>query len=417
MRILLILLLSLAAHSQPLLLRTGKLFDSRRGELVAGQDILVQGESIAQVGVNLPVPAGARVVDLRGYTVLPGLIDMHTHLLHLSKPGSSFGDDVSEILQEGLPLRALRGAARARTFLLAGITTVRDLGNCGLFGDVALSTAIQEGSVEGPRMWVSGPGLSAEGGQFRGLQPAHRALASEEYRIVRGVEDARVAVRENVAGGANLIKIYSDSLPNTTYLSSAEMRAIVDEAHSMQLKVAAHATSDASALRAVEAGVDSIEHGYALSDRTLQVMKERGTFVVPTNVDQGNLERMHKIHPFEGASPAGIARFQAAQLSRVLASHVKVAAGSDMYLDLNIPQGEAARGVLFSYRDAGMPPSEVLRAATLNAAELLGEKRLGVLEAGAYADIVAVEGNPVEQLEALQRPIFVMKAGKIFRDL
>lgn len=185
----------------------------------------------------------------------------------------------------------------------------------------------------------------------------------------------------------------------------------------MQLKVAAHATSDASALRAVEAGVDSIEHGYALSDKTLHAMKERGTFVVPTNVDQGNLERMHKIRPFVGASPAGIARFQAAQLRRVLASQVKVAAGSDMYLDLNIPQGEAARGVLFSYRDAGMPPSEVLRAATLNAAELLGEKRLGVLEAGAYADIVAVDGNPVEQLEALQRPIFVMKAGKIFRDL
>ncbi len=301
--------------------------------------------------------------------------------------------------------------------MLAGITTVRDLGNSGPFGDVALRTAIAEGSIAGPRMWVSGPGLSAEGGQFNGLQAAHRGLASEEYRIVRGVEDARMAVRENVASGVDLIKVYSDNLPNNTYLSPAEMKAIVEEAHSMGLKVAAHATNDLSALRAVEAGVDSVEHGYQLSDKTLQAMKERGTFVVPTMVDRVNLERFHKIRPFQNATPAGIARFQNAQLRQILEARVKVAAGSDMYLDLGIPQGEAALRVLFSYRDAGMPCSEVLRAATLSAAELLGEKRLGVLETGAFADIVAVEGNPLENLESLQNMVFVMKAGKIFKDL
>ncbi len=194
-------------------------------------------------------------------------------------------EGIKAVAVEGAALPALHGAARARTFLAAGITTVRDLGNSGRFADVALRNAINDGSVDGPRMIVSGPGLSPEGGQFPGLQPQHRAIAEEEYRIIRGVEDARLAVRENVTYGAQVIKIYSNNTPNPGSLSVAEMQAIVDEAHRHGVKVSAHATSDAAVWRAVQAGVAGIEHGYQVADSTLALMKQKGVFLVPTDMD------------------------------------------------------------------------------------------------------------------------------------
>ena len=186
-------------------IRAGRLFDSEKGTFLPARDIIVKGKYVEAVGENLTAPKGARVLDLRQYTVIPGLIDAHTHLLYLENPsGDLSSEGIKALTIEGLPLRALHGAARARTFLRAGITTVRDLGNSGRFGDVALRKALSEGELEGPRMYVSGPGLSPEGGQFPGLQYDHRALASEEYRIVRGAEDAAQAVRENVTYGATV---------------------------------------------------------------------------------------------------------------------------------------------------------------------------------------------------------------------
>src|SRR5215471_8047531 len=188
------------------LIRAGRLFDSEQGIFHPARDIIVKGNLIEEVGENLPVPKDARVVDLRSYTILPGLIDAHTHLLYLEDPRNGLSmEGIKSLTMEGTPLRALHGAARARTFLMAGITTVRDLGNSGRFGDVALRAAINDGSLEGPRMYVSGPGLSAEGGQFPGLQLDYRRIAEEEYRIIRGVQDAQLAVRENANYGANVI--------------------------------------------------------------------------------------------------------------------------------------------------------------------------------------------------------------------
>jgi imidazolonepropionase-like amidohydrolase len=288
-----ILLLTFGTFAQPnqqnqpvTVIRAGRVFDSENGVFLPARDIVVRGNLIESVGENLPVPAGARVIDLRRYTILPGLIDAHTHLLYLENPKSDLSSEgIRSVTMEGTPLRALRGAARARTFLQTGITTVRDLGNSGRFGDIALRLAILEGSADGPRMFVSGPGLSTEGGQFPGLQYGYKNIVEEEYRIIRGVEDARQAVRENVTYGANVIKIYSNNTPNPTMLSMEEMRAIVDEAHLYRVRVAAHATSDVAVRRAVEAGVDSIEHGYQVSDETLKLMKEKGVALVPTDAD------------------------------------------------------------------------------------------------------------------------------------
>ena len=181
-------------------------------------------------------------------------------------------EGIKALVNEGLPLRALHGAARARTLLDAGIPTVRDLGNSGKYGDVALREAIEDGSVDGPRMIVSGPGLSSIGGQFPGLKPGYEALAADEYRIVRNPDDAADAVRENVTMGARVIKIYSNNTPNLGYLTLEEMQAIVAAAKMHRVRVAAHATNDDAVYRAALAGVNSIEHGYQVAASTLVLM-------------------------------------------------------------------------------------------------------------------------------------------------
>lgn len=423
-----ILLLIFPATAQPprpdqtvTLIRAGRLFDSENGAFLPARDILVKGNLIESVGENLPVPAGARVIDLSRYTVLPGLIDAHTHLLYLENPkGDLSSEGIKALTLEGTPLRALRGAARAKTFLLSGITAVRDLGNSGRFGDVALRIAISEGTTDGPRMFTSGPGLSTEGGQFPGLQFNYKNIAEEEYRVVRGVDDARNAVRENATYGANVIKIYSNNTPNPTMLSIEEMKAIVDEAHLYRLKVAAHATSDVAVRRAVEAGVDSIEHGYQISDETLKLMAEKGVALVPTDADAQSLkyflEQGGRSPALTDEQIAARLKPQRDRLQRAVKAGVTIVAGSDMYIDMQKPQGEAAKRVLFAYLESGMTPAQILQSATINAARLFNVPRIGVIKSGTLADIIAVEGNPVDDFKAIEKVKFVMKNGKIYLE-
>jgi imidazolonepropionase-like amidohydrolase len=403
-----------------IVIRAGRVFDSEGGTMLTGRDILVRNGVIEQVAANITTPANARVVDLRAFTVLPGLIDAHTHLLYLEHPkGTLTSEGVKAVVEEGTPLRALHGAARARTFLAAGITTVRDLGNSGRFGDVALRRAIQDGSVDGPRMFVSGPGLSPVGGQFPGLQEHHQAIAAEEYRVIRNAQEAADAVRQNVTFGATVIKIYSNSTPNPASLSVDEMRAIVDAAKLLGVRVAAHATSDGAVWRAAQAGVHSIEHGYQIADSTLALMKEKGVALVPTDIDSLDAERYLK--QAGTYSPESFAAFRRQtqpahdRLRRAVKAGVTIAAGSDNYIDMAVPQGEAAKRVLFAYLEAGMTPVQVLQAATINDARVLGmENRLGVIKSRALADIIAVEGDPLTDFNAMERIRFVMKGGTIY---
>jgi imidazolonepropionase-like amidohydrolase len=421
----LIMALPVSAQTPPdsgvTLVRAGRLFDSEAGVFLPGRDVIVRNGRVEAVGENIAPPAGARVINLRAYTVLPGLIDAHTHLLYLEKLGPGLTmEGVRSVVIEGTPLRALHGAARARTFLAAGITTVRDLGNSGQFGDVALRTAIDDGSVDGPRMIVSGPGLSPEGGQFPGVQPGHGTIAAEEYRIVRGAEDAAQAVRENVTYGARVIKAYSNNTPNPGSLSPAELHAIVDEAHRMHVRVAAHATSDDAVWRAAEAGVESVEHAYSVADSTLELMAKKGVFLVPTDVDTASFRKLLRESAPERGEPtaAQIAQFVESghdRLRRALKAGVQIAAGSDMYVDMHMPQGEAAKRVLFAYAEAGVPLTQVLQFATTGGAKLLGlAGRAGVIKAGSFADLIAVEGDPGQDIHALERVRFVMKNGTVY---
>jgi len=402
------------------LIHAGRVFDSERGVFLPARDILVKRGMIDSVAERIAPPAGAKVVDLSRYAVLPGLIDSHTHLLYLESPAGELTlQGAGAVIVEGTPLRALHGAARARTFLAAGITTVRDLGNSGRFGDIALRDAIRDGSVDGPRMVAAGPGLSPEGGQFPGLQSGYRAIAEEEYRVVRGPQDAALGVRENVTYGADVIKIYSNNTPNKGALSVDEMRAIVDEAHRLHVKVTAHATSDEAVWRAATAGVDGIEHAYQVADSTLTLMKQKGIFMVPTDLDSATILRYASRSQGKfTATPAQVPTFlngQRDRLRRALKTGVTIAAGSDNYLDMGMPQGEAAKHNLFAYAEAGMSNLAVLQAATWNASRLLGlENRIGVLKPHAFADVIAIEGDPSTDIHALERVRFVMKQGTIY---
>jgi imidazolonepropionase-like amidohydrolase len=409
-----------APDTMPTVIRAGRVFDSEKGTMSGPQEILVAGGRIAEVATKVTAPKGARVVDLTKYTVLPGLIDAHTHLLYLEDPKGGLAlEGVKAVTIEGTPLRALHGAARGRTFLDAGITTVRDLGNSGRFGDVALRSAIRDGSVDGPRMIVSGPGLSPPGGQFPGVQAGFQSIVEEEYRVVRGPADAALAVQENVSQGAQVIKIYSNNTPNPGALAPDELDAIVATAKLLGVKVAAHATDDAAVWRAAAAGVNSIEHGYEVSDSTLRLMAQKGIYLVPTDVDTMVGVAYARAAGMEGTMPQGLVDYihsERERLLRAVKAGVPIAAGSDMYIALGMPQGTAARRVLFAYLKAGLTPAQVLQAATLNDARLLGmENEVGVIKPKAFADIIAVNGNPLDDFSAIERVVWVMKNGTVYK--
>jgi imidazolonepropionase-like amidohydrolase len=281
---------------------------------------------------------------------------------------------------------------------------------------------IEEGGLPGPRLRVSGPGLSAVGGQFPGVLDRYRDILDDEYRVIRGPEDARQAVRENINMGVDVIKLYADNRPNLPMLSVEEMAAVVEEAHRYGRRVTAHAVHDTSVRNAVLAGVDGIDHCYSVSDDTLRLMKEKGTIVIPTFLDRWSndryLEKSGRADPL--ARQAAWEKFRPVfqdLIDRFKKFGIPIAAGSDNYIDFGCPQGEAARHVLFAYHELGMSAGEVLRAATRTAARHLGmEDRVGVILPGAFADFLAVDGDLERDFHSLERVVFVMKGGRVVVD-
>jgi imidazolonepropionase-like amidohydrolase len=380
-----------------------------------GVAVLVKGDRIASIGpeTKSSIPSGAQRVDARGLYLVPGLIDLHSHLLLHPYDESSWDD---QVLKESLELRTIRATVAARTTLEAGFTTLRDLGTEGAgFADVALRDAIAQNMIPGPRVFASTRAIVATGCYGpSGFDP--RWTMPKGAQEVDGMVAMRKAVREQIAAGADWIKLYADyrrakGAKATPTLSLEEITFAVEEARSAGRMIAVHATTDEGIRRAVEAGVDTIEHGYGASDETLEMMRQRQTVLCPT------LTAVEAVSRYAGwkvgdPDPPAIAESKA-MFARALRSGVTIACGSDVGV---FAHGDNARELelMVAY---GMKPADALRAATATAAKVLGhEKDLGTIAEGAYADMIAVASDPLADVARLRKPAIVIKAGVVAID-
>ncbi len=404
-----------AAPAKTVVIHAGHLLDVRTGKTAANQTIVIQGDKIASIGTETQVPAGALVIDLPNATVLPGLIDAHTHITFNPK------FDYSR-LAISVPREALIGARNARVTLEAGFTTVRNVGASG-FADVALRDAINAGDVPGPRMLVSGPALSITGGHCdNNLLPFEYHAQNEG--VADGVEAVQHKTREIIKYGADVIKICATGgvlsrgdNPQHSQYTLEEMKAIVTDAHRLGRKVAAHAHGAEGIRWASMAGVDSIEHGSYIDDAAIAEMKKNGTYLVPTLYLSdwffANAEKM-------GTLPELIAKgkevMPAARknVAHAFAAGVKVGFGTDAAV---YPHGLNAYEFAVMVK-LGLSPLQAIQAATINDADLLGwSDKVGAIEPGKWADIIAVDGDPLADVTTLERVKFVMKGGEVVKNL
>lgn len=387
--------------------RAARLLDVKSGTLINNAVVLIEGERISAVGSGLPIPAGAKVIDLADVTLLPGLIDCHTHLL------SSGPDDYGTmLLTKSQAYRALEGASNARRTLLAGFTSVRDAGSEGAgYADVALRDAVNRGLIEGPRMKVATRAIAAVGQYHPFRISPDLPDFPRGAQMISGLEEARRAVREQIGNGADLIKVYADwSYPT---LTAEELSVIVEEAHKAGRPVAAHAARNEGIRNAVNAGVDSIEHGERADRTTLELMKQKGVWLVPTFAVL--LNRFAEAKDDEVRKRADLrAQNHQKVLQTARELGVKIALGYDPARAET--HGTNAREII-ALTTAGFTNLESIRAATTNGAELIGwQDRVGSLEAGKFADIIAVPGNPLSDIKQLEQVSFVMKGGIVVKD-
>jgi imidazolonepropionase-like amidohydrolase len=399
------------------LVRTGALVDVLAGVVKKDQDILVENGRIKEVGPNLTPPAGAEVIDLRGKTVLPGLIDCHTHIT--GQPGNNYYED---IFRKSILDYAVTAHVYAKRTLEAGFTSVRDVG-AGEYLDVALRNAINRGEVVGPRLRVAGLAISATGGHgdLSGFSPY---LSFKDFsNIADGVDEIRKLVRQNVKYGSDHIKFTAtagvlseeDSVGNPQF-SLEEMKALVEEAHMWDRKVAAHAHGGEGIKRAVIAGVDSIEHGSLIDDEGIRLMKEKGTWLVADvyNDDYILSEFAKKGYPEKIIEKERkIGKLQRENFQKAAKAGVKIAYGTDAGV---YPHGWNAKQFAHMVR-WGLTPMQAIQAATKSAAELIygpHEPPVGAIVAGRFADIVAVDGDPLADVTRLENVSFVMKEGKVY---
>jgi imidazolonepropionase-like amidohydrolase len=410
---------------QTYVLKAARMFDGHSNSLTTPGLVVVTGNKIVAVGSSANIPAGATVIDLGDATLLPGFIDAHTHL---TDPHSDdFKQARIDSLVKTIPEMALDSTVNARVTLMAGFTTVRDVGSTD-FLDVGLRNAIADGTVPGPRMLVSVHAIGSTGGHCDYQGGYREGLFGHEAGpldgVINGADQGRYAVRLAHKYGADIIKICASggvlSLTDdvdTPQLTQDELNAIIDEAHALRRKVAAHCHGAEAAKRAVRAGIDSIEHGSFLDDEALDMMKAHGTYLVPTLMAiQGLQEQMHSgvyIPPpvkvkADLATAAIHSTFQ-----RALAKGVKIGLGTDAAV---YPHGRNAEE-FHQMVDLGMKPIDALKAGTSADADLLGmTDKIGSLDPNKLADVVAVPGDPLQNIRQTEHVFFVMKEGKIFRN-
>ena len=396
------------------LVRAGRLFDGKSNKLVSNQTILIKGDRIVEVGSGerINIPQGAEVLDLSQATVLPGLIDAHTHVF-------GNGPDLeAQILRDSYQYRTLTALANAQKDLMVGFTTLRDLKTLGaMYSDVDLRNAIDRGIVPGPRMQVSTRGIQTTGGflmnGYSSDVPVPMAL-----QVVDSPWAAREAVREQVAHGTDWIKLYAAYefsftpdgkmvIPPT--FTAEEVNAIVDEAHKKGHRVSCHAFGGEGLRNCINAGVESIEHGVDLDDSEIKLMIQKGIYLVPT-LYHYQMDREHDMKKYGGHSVADVSE---RSFPKAVAAGVKIAFGSGAG---PFPHGSQMKEFEYMVK-FGMTPVQAIHAATMDAAQLMGwQDRIGSVEAGKFADLVAVTGDPTTDITELERVKFVMKGGQVFKN-
>jgi imidazolonepropionase-like amidohydrolase len=453
----------LAAQSPPpTLVKAGRLLDPRTGNVLSAAAVLLENGKIKEVGpvsqVQPHLPAGAKTIDLGSATLLPGLIDSHTHLLidpvapaeaeRARHYNGSFAPALLLAIVESPSKRVFLGEQMAREDLESGITTVRNLGHSGIDGDTELRDAINAGRTVGPRILASARKLITRSSYVQSLNPAlAEAILQQEFLLIDGADQARQAVRENEFQNVDVIKVTADE-----NLTVPELVAVVEEAHRMHLKVAVHAVDKPSIQTAIDAGADSIEHGNEVTDAQLKQMRDKGIFFdfTPTSyggfftkIFEGTIAMSLKLRPerldsdqptrqryndlaqqllkgaeFPDAINERYDRQYDSLVQRVMKSGVKFAAGSDMgWFYPGKTRGQASVSRFPTLHQAGMSSLDVIRAITTNAAEMLGwQDRIGAVEAGKFADLVAVSGDPIADITELERVRFVMKNGEVIKS-
>ena len=403
---------------RPVVLLTGRLIDVRAGRVLSNQKILVRDGKVLQTGPSIAIPANARTIDLSQSTVLPGLIDAHTHVL---LQGDVTAEDYDEqLLKESIPYRAIRATVAAKTALLNGFTTIRDLETEGaMYADVDLKHAIERNVVPGPRMFCATRAF-APTGMYPLAGYSWEIKVPEGVQIVDGADNIRRAVREQVKYGADWIKYYSDRryylkdgvLHSWVNFTGEEAKAIVDESHRLGRKVAAHAMGREGIQAALTAGVDSVEHGDGLDDALLDLMAAKGVAWCPT-IYVG-------VFVAEGRARAGapiwieMRKLEENAFRHALKKNVKIVFGTDAG---GFPWTEnEAKEFTYMVR-YGMTPMQAIQAATVSAAALLDQSdRMGAIEPGMYADLIAVHGDPLANIDELQNVHFVMKNGVVYKQ-
>src|SRR5881409_535042 len=431
LRLVLIILFSFAvsarAADQTIVLKAARMFDGKSKALVQNGIVVVQGDKIVDVGSNLSVPDGARLIDLGDATLSPAFMDAHTHLT-LDYSGDYNQRRLHE-LDLNVSEQAILATRYARATVEAGFTTVRDLGSRFVvskeFVDVALRNSINKGVIVGPRMLVATYGIGATGGHFDPTSGFRDMLFGHEPDFSQGIADGpdaiRKAVRFEVKNGADVIKAavsggvlsLADEV-DTPQLTPAEMAALVDETHRLRKKVAVHCHGDQAAKEAIEAGVDSIEHGSFMKPETLTLMKNKGTYLVPTLMaTEWILAKLDSYPPALQAKAKAAAAARSDMFRNAVKMGIKVSFGTDAAV---VPHGQNAKEFKLMV-DLGMTPIDALKAATANDAELLGlAQKLGTLDKGKLADVIAMPGDPMQDITATERVSFVMKEGKIIRN-
>jgi imidazolonepropionase-like amidohydrolase len=400
--------------AQEVVIRAGRLLDVRTGRMLRDQQIIIRDGLIIDVVPDSGAPKSSTVVDLRQATVLPGLIDAHEHIT---------GDpEISDLDKVAISdaRRALKGARNARLTLEAGFTTIRNVGADG-YPDVALRDAINDGDVIGPHILASGPAITIDGGSCDNIRMAYQYHYTSPG-VADGVEAVQHKVREVIKYGADVVKmcatggLLSTTDPGGVQYSMAEMQTIVAEAHRLGRRVAAHAHGAEGVRMASDAGVDSVEHGYLMDDAAIAALKKNGTYLVPTTyVSDWLLEHEDDLHlsPEMAKTLRDVLAEAKVNQRRAFQAGVKVAFGTDAAV---FPHGLNARE-FSEYVQLGMTPLQAIQTATINAADLLGLKnKAGAIEPGKWADIIAVDGDPIIDVRTLEHVTFVMKAGVVFKN-